>query len=1005
MARTTPRVERETLVLPVGRNAAPVLVGSQQWYHWLAAEENASFFFTDEAGSFTARKERRKRGGWYWIAYRSRGGKLLKTYIGRSENLTSERLREVTQQLGSQQTDSRPPIASSSLATGRFIPPPLSTRSGIIERTELLVRLDECLRVALLLVTAPAGFGKTTLLNMWYTRQQHHDEAVLAWLSLDERDNDAVRFWPAVWNALCNEPGSDNKYLALPLYQTPQMSWEAVMAALLSTIGNTISKYRKHVVLILDDYHIITNPQIHAGMEFLLAHIPPSVHLILSSRSEPPFSLGRARMYGELLELRPDDLRLSADESDRFLRETVGVTLSPTEQATLQRRTEGWIAGLHLAGLALRGQQKPGDVLERFNGSQRSLFDYFAEEVLARQPAEVQQFLLSTAPLHTFTPQLCAAVLTEEMTSDSEVRARTLLAHCERANLFIVLLDEQQQSYRYHALFREFLRTRLEQNSPERISELHRRASNWYEQRGQLEDAIEHALIAGESERTRDLIEMIGEEILWRKGEVQQLLTWIQRLPASNEGRPRLEILYAWALLLSGQHNLGEVEELVERLESREDAIGQERHGEILALRARIAGFRKDGSLGATLARQALQELPKEKALLRADVAFGLGSSQDQDEAYRVLSEALHLSQSLGSLRTAMFASRYLAQICIEQGRLTEAENILRQALQSTGTSEHEGEAPASGIVHTGLAEVLYERNDLTAALHHARLGVKLGEQSGEIKVILYGCCILAQIFAARGEYEQGWQEIQKAERVATWGQVPWLSELIAANAVQLALLQRDAEGAKRALRKIGIEPDHGMDELPAIEQRSERLTLARLWLAEEKYREVEQLLEPLIQAAQQEKRVKTALVALALKTIALEASQDARKRQQAPLLLSEALRQGAPERYIRTFVDIGEGLARILPKVTLPGSAKGYLRQLQEAYGGKDARNRYAGLSEREYEVLQLVAQGLSNQEIAETLFVAISTVKVHVRHICQKLAVQKRIQAIAKAREVGLL
>ncbi|HLZ59543.1 MAG TPA: LuxR C-terminal-related transcriptional regulator [Ktedonosporobacter sp.] len=1024
MARTTPRVEQGVLVSPVARNG-PVAVGSEQWFSWLSDDENVSFFFANETGSFTARKERRKRGGWYWIAYRSRGGRLAKTYIGRSEDLTAERLDEIPCLLSNQGMPQRNPLSMSPLLATKFAPPPLSARiSRILSRGKLLERLSDSLHVKLTLVTAPAGFGKTTLLSMWYEaqRRQRHKDNEMIWISLDERDNEPTRFWSSVWSTLRGGSARDNLAplgdpserldesggidFAVPLYQAPQMTLETVMAVLL----NGISKSRRHMIVILDDYHEITNPQIHEGMGFLLAYLPPSVHIILSSRSEPPLSLGRARVYGEIVELRADDLRLNEDEIEQFFRETIGISLSGEERAVLEERTEGWIAGLYLAGLALRGQQRPEQVLERFTGSQRSLFDYFAEEVFARQPSGVQRFLLFTAQLAELTPSLCAAVLGAQEWDERDRSVQRMFDYIEQANLFVVPLDEQGQRYRYHALFGEFLRERLKQSMPELLPELQQRASNWYERQGMIEEAIEYALSAQDTKRARRLIEHIGEETLWRKGEVQRLLTWMQQLPGIGNGEsPQLEILYAWALLLSGQSNLEEVEALIEAIENRGEAeVTSGLRGDILALRARMAGFRNDIQ-GIAFARQALQELPKERALLRADVAFGLsGTPRDQDEAYRLLSEALHISQSLGSLRTAMFSARYLADTCREQGRLTEAEAILRQALHFAGVGESSQgtqrvRVPATGIVYTGLAELLYERNELVEALRYALLGVELGERSGEIKVLLYGYGILSLIFASKGEIERAWQELWKAERVASIGRVSWLGEQMAAIAVRLSLAKGDIQGAKRALQKREIDAEVGLEKALAVKLEDDRLMLARIWLAEEKYEAVVALLDPLIRKAREEKRVRATIIRQSLKAVALNGL---RERRQAIQIVSDVLAIAEPEGYSRSILDLGEPMRDLLQRTELAGSARRYARKLLEATGVDNSlREQYGGLSEREYEVLQLVAAGMSNQEIANDLVVAPSTVKAHVSHLCQKLGVQKRIQAVAKAREMGLL
>lgn len=989
MARTTPRVDQKGLLTPANCTA-PILLGSQQWFSWLSDEANRSFFFENEVGSFTARKERRQRGGLYWIAYRSREGKLTKSYIGRSKDLTPERLREVASFLASQKLNaSASTTQTQSLLATRFMPP-LLPRGYTIERTKLLARLDESLKVKLTLVTAPAGFGKTTLLTMWYQSYRQRRGQAITWVTLDERDNDPARFWSAIWNTLQQRRKTGSIDISVPLSSTPQMSIETVLAALLSG--------KQHGVLILDDYHVISNQQIHDEIDLLLSHLPPAMHLIISSRSEPPLTLGRARMGREVYDLRVSDLKLSPQEIERFWQGVSETPLSPEEMDLLQLRTEGWIAGLQLAVLALRGQSVPGEALARFSGSQRSLFDYFAEEVLTRQPEEVQHFLLSTSLLPLLTAPLCAALLDED-----EANAQRLLVSLEQANLFLVPLDEQRLCYRYHTLFGEFLSAKLQQSAPERVRGLQMRAGGWYEQQGMREEAIEWFLAAQQKERSRQLIEQLGEEILWKRGEVKRLLSWLQQLRPSAQ--PRLEVLYAWTLLLSGQRHQQEVENLLGALESQGvGGVGDELRGDIAALRARIAAFHNDASGVVTYSQQALQVLPPERALLRADITFGLsGTCRDLDEMYRRLAEALHISQAMGSMRTAMFSSRYLADTCVEQGRLIEAEAILQQALQMANSNTGP-RMPASGVIHVGFAELLYERNLIEEALRHALIGVELGEQSGEIKAVQAGRCTLSQIFAARGEMGRAWQELWNAERVATIGGALWLNARVTAISVHLSLLQRDTGGAKRSLRKLGIDPDKGLAEVPAATQGEERLLLARLWLAEEKYQEVVALLEPVILIAHQEKRTRRLLLARTMQALSLSGLKA--RQQRVTRLLQETLNNASPAGYVRLFLDLGEPLRGLLARSDLSGPARSFARRLLAVF--EDAATDYSNarsLSEREYEVLQLVATGMSNAEIAETLVIALSTVKAHMRNLCQKLNVQKRIQAVAKAREKGLL
>ncbi|GCE30005.1 LuxR family transcriptional regulator [Dictyobacter alpinus] len=995
MAGKTPRVEHEFLVVPTEKRA-PVRIGSRQWYAWLSAEENTSFFFTHESGSFTARKEQKLRGGRYWIAYRSQAGKLSKMYIGRSENVTAELLSEVAARLTQQKTSvDQQPLPSLALKTASLTPPALSGRAAtLLERAHLLTRLDESLRVKLTLVTAPAGFGKTTLLGMWYRRYQRQrgNAQSIGWLSLTERDNDPVRYWSMLWRALRQDDGRDST--VAPIASTPQMSIEHLLSVVLT------GRHRR--VLIIDDYHLISDPRIHEGMEYLQASLPSDLHLIISSRSEPPLMIARQRVYGDLCELRASDLKLTGGEIDRFLKDVSGITLSNAERTFLEQRTEGWIAGLSLVGRVLQGQQDTQTVLAQFRGDQRELFSYFAEEVFVRQPQEVQHFLLFTAPLPVWTVELCAAVLRK-----SECEIRNILMTLEGDNVFLIPLDRQQGGYRYHPLFAEFLQEKLMQRNHEERAALQRRAATWYAQQGMYDEAIEYTLAAHDPQEAGHLIERIGEELIWRRGEVGQLLAWLRQLPeASRAQNLYLQLLNAWALLLGGNEGIEQVEGLVSVLESQltREADTRVSRGDITALRARIAAFRNDVLQVISLGQQALHELPQERALLRVDVAFSVGGLHlEPDERYRQLSQAWHLSLALGNLRTAMFASRYLAQTCLMQGRLDEAAAILQQALHNAGAHDAWTRVPATGIVHIGLAELLYECNDIEAALYHARLGMQLGEQSGEIKVILAGCCILAHIFAVKRDFEQGWQQVSKAHQVASLGRVPWLREYIASSASHLAWQQGDAIAAKRALQAIDSDCVEVFEQRPPLEQPIERLLLARLLLEEGRYQLLVTFLAPLVTEARRWKHLNTLLSAQTLQAIAHYGLHQPR---QAAQIMSEVLSLAQQQGWIRLFLDIGSPLQKMLERIEITGRTGEYAQRLLTAFHTSDpAEKDRSGLSEREIEVLQLLATGLSNQEIADALVVAVSTVKAHVKHLCQKLDARNRLQAVAQARTRGLL
>jgi LuxR family maltose regulon positive regulatory protein len=598
------------------------------------------------------------------------------------------------------------------LLTTKLYGPPVGPR--LVPRPHLIQYLEEGLRLGhrMTLVSAPAGFGKTTLLGDWLRQT----DRPAAWLSLDEGDNDPTRFLAYLIAAL-QRIDPDVGQTAQAMLQAPRGASQPEL--LLTTLINDIVATAESFILVLDDYHVIESPPIHRAVSFLLDHLPPSeqgMHLVVATRADPPLPLARLRGRGQLTELHAIDLRFTPSEAEAYFNEAMALALSAEQVAALEQRTEGWIVGLQLAALALQGtlllqgQENIAGFVRAFSGSQRYVLDYLTEEVLNRQPQEIQAFLLQTAILDRLTGSLCDAV-----TQGTE--SQQVLEALDASNLFVMRLDEERCWYRYHRLFADLLRQRLRRKSPQLVPDLHVRASAWYEQQGLLTEAVRHLLGAGDFERAAHLVEQAAWPMLAR-GEMTTLLGWLEALPHGVERtRPQLGVLHAWALALTGQVDL--VEPCLVGVDLQPVA------GEVAALRAYVADLVGDLVQALEFSQQALGLLPEENLLLRGIVALILGTGAywaagDPPAAIRALAEASTLGQASGNLHLDVTATCTLGHVQMMQGQFQRAVETFERAFH-TATSG--GRAPTLfiGLGHAGMAEVLYEWNDLAGAMHHAR--------------------------------------------------------------------------------------------------------------------------------------------------------------------------------------------------------------------------------------------------------------------------------------------
>jgi LuxR family transcriptional regulator, maltose regulon positive regulatory protein len=920
----------------------------------------------------------------------------------------------------------RPPPADAGaerdvlLATKLHVPPP---RPGFLPRPRLTERLTEATSLELVLVCTPAGFGKTSLLGDWARRSQRP----VTWLSLDQGDNDPARFWRHVAAALDRvRPGVAEQLAGLLGPPTPP-SFEGLVTALI----NELAAQPDQVLLVLDDYHLVEAEAVHASLGFLVEHLPPGLRLVLASRADPPLPLARLRVRGQLAELPERDLRFTAEEAVALLREAVGSDLPEAAVAALVARTEGWAAGLQLAILSLRGQADVAGFVEEFSGSHRYVLDYLTEEVLARQPDQVRNFLLETSVLDRLSGELCDAVT-------GRTDGQGLLEQVERANLFLVPLDDVRGWWRYHHLFADLLRARLAREQPERLLGLHQAAAAWSEQQGLVDDAVRHAMAAGDTSWTARLLERHLDELLLR-GENATVDRWLRALPAELAGaRPRLLLTQARLALNSGR--LEAVDGMLDAAERAfadaadepyEPSVGRAASvlvnipAAIAQDRAFLAVVRGDAEQASAFARRALAALDEGEWVL-GSIARGLLAMAEWlrgrlPEAERALALTIARWRAAGERFLAMRFIELLGYVQRGQGRLETALATYRQALEITAAPGRPA-LPGAGMAYVAMAEVAYQRGQLAAALEDVTQGIELCRRFVEAPALATGLVALAWIRQAQGDRAGALEAMDEAGRVAPSPDATALLNSVPAQRARLALAHGDVADAARWTNQRGLDPE---DE-PSHQREPEHLVLARVLLAEQAPEQALRLLEKLHDLAAGQGRVGSVIEIRALQALALAASGDERGALAA---LAEALRLGAPEGYVRVFVDEGAPMANLLGRLAAPdqrepGAAAedvppDYLARLLASFpptatgtshpAGRAVAGLLPGLveplSERELEVLALLATGRSNQQIADELVVALDTVKKHVSHILDKLGVANRTQAVARARELRLL
>ena len=895
------------------------------------------------------------------------------------------------------------------LTTKLYAPPP---RPGPVPRPRLTQRLNEGLTRKLTLISAPAGFGKTTLIGEWRSAPPA-GELPCAWVSLDGEDNEPTRFWTYVVAAL-GRVQEDLGAGVLPMLRAPQ---PPPMRSILTALINEFAALPHDCLLVLDDYHLIQAEAIHEALAFLLDHTPPQLHLVIASRTDPPLPLSGLRGRGQLVELHQRHLRFTADEAAAFLNQVMGLDLSAEQVTALEGRTESWIVGLQMAALSLRGREegRVADFIAAFSGSHRYVVDYLVEQVLVRQTERVQDFLLRTSVLNRMCGPLCDA-----LTGQGDGQAT--LEWMEGANLFTIPLDDERLWYRYHHLFSDVLRGRLRGEDPERVPELHRRASGWYAEHRLSEEAVSHAFAAEDWELAADLIEANLERMTNDLIDFTTVPTWLEALPEEVvRSRPWLCIWHAMMMLVAPSDS-DPFERLrdAERLLSAEaDRVGDDAQASAQVRRllgwvaaARVYHLARRGDLPQTMeqARKARKLLPEDDKVLRPGVGTRVGMAHlhtgdalAAERAYLEVGEQMNL---------AHFAGATWSSVLERRGRLRQAAEVCREGLQILRDTRKGARVPGTGGRLDRLARVSYEWNELDDAIPPLMRGIECASQLDEWYRLAEFYLQVAWVYRAQGDVNRAAEALEKVTQL-----LPRLDEddsrHVRAVQARLRLAQGELEAVVPWAQALGLSLDepftYGWTGLVEV------LTLVRVRIAQSRNgapeADLDGVLRFLIQRGEQAEahgRMWNLIEILVLHALARQVQEDV---EGALAALVRALSLAEPEGYVRTFVDEGLPMAELLRLAAARGISPGYVSKLLAAYGEEAAAVAPAGqppveqLSERELEVLGLLAEGLANLEIAQALSVTVGTVKTYAQNIYGKLGTRNRTLAVARARELGLL
>jgi LuxR family transcriptional regulator, maltose regulon positive regulatory protein len=885
------------------------------------------------------------------------------------------------------------------LSTKLYVP---HYRSGMVKRPRLKAQLDAGLTSRIILISAPAGFGKTSLLSEWLSEYR----GLTAWISLDKSDNDPARFLKYLMAGIQLIVPGAGKTTGTLLNSAQPGALE--IEPLLTSIVNELAAISEQIVIILDDYHVIENPSIHNTVNFLIDSLPSHIHIVISTRSDPPLPTARWRAGGQMVEIRGDDLRFSIEETRAFFTQMTGDVLSANDIDTLGEKTEGWAAGLQMAVLSMQGRKDLSEFVRTFSGSHRYIMDYLVEEVLHRQTDEVQAFLLQTSILERLNGELCDAVTGR---TGSQQRLEML----ENANMFLLPLDEHRQWYRYHHLFADLLQVRLHESQPLLVTALHQRAAQWYEDNDMITVAITHNLATRDFERAARLVEEVAASLVIR-GELNTLTNWSEQIPKEIiHARPGLCVNLAWTFIFAGK--MSEAEPLLEQAESKiyqydlsdelKDVLGG-----ITAQRAFIADMRGDTDRAAELARKADVLLSRTSLLNRSVLPYVFARAYrlngDMTRATEQLREVAEFARAAGSIMTLSVAHYDISAIWKIEGKLRQAANIYQDTLQLAAEKGARYFGTVARI-DAGMSDLQREWNNLDIARSQVTAAIERMKSWGNPSDLVIAYLTLSRVQQECGDLDGAVLTLEKAEQIKRNTPIfQPLGTMIETDRARLWLAQGNLAAAER-----WVHEHHPGKNGPLILRELEQIALAKVLLQQGKYEQTLDLLSDMEKSAEEGGRFGKLIEILVLKALAYKAKND---EGQALEALGKALHLGEPEGYIRTFIDAGTPMAEMLfafrqrstkDSNKLPAS-KEYIAKLLNAFPmvqSAGTKRLINDLSEREKEILRLMANGMTNKQIAVELFVTAGTVKAHTANIYRKLDAANRTQAIALARELKLL
>ena len=882
----------------------------------------------------------------------------------------------------------------------KFYAPPI--RSNQIARPRLSDLIHNGLDRMLTLVSAPAGYGKTTLVSSWL----QEIKVPSAWLSLDGGDNDPIRFLHYLMATLLPiAPGIEGDLPGMIQRIQPAQFETAV-----NLLTNELALVSDPFVLVLDDFHVIHSEAVLKILSTILEHQPPQMHLMILTRTDPPLPLSRLRVRGQLLDIRADQLRFTQTEIANFLNDVIGLTLSANDLSAMEMRTEGWIAGLQLAALSMQGCKDIHGFVSAFTGSHHYVMDYLVEEVLRLQSRKMSTFLLQTSILDRLSGPLCEAVVSAD--GNEPVDGQAMLESLEEMNLFVIPLDDERHWYRYHHLFADVLGKRLEHQFPLLLPELHRRASQWYEQNGFIAESIQNAIVAGEQDRAAKLIEDNGCFLLI-SGEVTTLLNWADAIEFQSETRPWLAIQKAWALALNGdldriEPTLQAPEKLLAPLEPSDEVRTMQ--GTIAAARAQCAILQGDTHSAAEYARQALELLPDCSSIsqsIRSVAVSLLGDASwmngNFEEAIQAYTEAIKIGREAKNQHMVIIANTNIADILLVQGQLHRGADKYAQSLQMAVRPDGQ-RSPLAASIFASMARLSFVWNQLDEAVQNIRQCMELGRIWGDISQQVYAYGFLARLEQARNNPEKAREAMREAELLFSEHQhSPHWSIQMKSILARVWLAMGNVEKASQLVQERGLKIQ---DEIP-YRWELDYLLLLRVRLARGDYEAAFILSDRLLQQAEKTGQKVLVIEVLILQTLALQGKKET---DQALTVLEKALALAQPEEIVRFFLDEGEAMTRLLCQaqsrqveggyaavllskvVNTPGMAQPSMQLLIEPLTG------------REVEVLKLIEVGCSNQDIAGQLFISLPTVKRHISNIYTKLGVESRTQAIAIGKELKI-